>query len=161
MQTAIASLHDEPVVFLAVGDHASEEWQGRGVVRYVPRQDEATLALYYQAADVYVHAARAETFGLVIAEAMACGTPVVATAVGGIPEVVIHRQTGLLTPPGDARAFAAALCNLLADKARREAFGAAAAVSAERRFDLARMVDAYIGWYAEVLSERARNKRAL
>jgi glycosyltransferase involved in cell wall biosynthesis len=67
-----------------------------------------------------------EAFGLVALEAMAMGRPVIASAVGGLPEVVDHGETGLLTEPGDAAALAGAMRSLLQDPARREALGRAA-----------------------------------
>jgi glycosyltransferase involved in cell wall biosynthesis len=110
------------------------------------------VARYLQAADVYVHASRYETFGIAIAEAMACGTPVVATATGGIPEVVRDGADGLLVPGGDAAAMAAAIRRLLADAPLRLSLGANAAARARASFDGERMVDAYLDWFAEVLA---------
>jgi glycosyltransferase involved in cell wall biosynthesis len=73
----------------ALGENAPAEDVGGAELRFVPYQkDPETVARCYQAADVYVHAACAEVWGLTITEALACGTPVVATAVGGIPEQV-------------------------------------------------------------------------
>jgi len=159
LRAAITAVVDEPILLLAVGEEAPEERYGSAVVRFIPRQEQASLARYYQAADVFVHAARAEAFGLVIAEAMACGTPVVATAVGGIPEQVTDGETGLLVPPGDTRAFAEALRSLLANRERRRSMGRAA-VEAARRFELSRMVDAYLGWYDDVLAEEKSRRTA-
>ena len=67
-----------------------------------------------------------EAFGLAALEAMAMGRPVIASAVGGLPEVVGHGETGLLTQPGDAAELAGAMMSLLLDPARREALGRAA-----------------------------------
>ena len=74
---------------------------------------------YYQAADIYIHAAKADTFPNVVLEALACGLPVVATAVGGIPEQIDHERTGFLVPPGDAAGMAEArACNFSNARAR-------------------------------------------
>lgn len=73
----------------------------------------------------------------VILEAMACGVPVVASAISGIPEVVDHNRTGLLVPPGDTTALAAALERLLGDPAAAQTLGAAGADSVRASFDLA------------------------
>ncbi len=62
---------------------------------------------------------------MVALEAMAAGVPVVATAVGGIPECVLHERTGLLVPPGDRHALADALIELLKNAEKRRALGAA------------------------------------
>lgn len=102
--------------------------------------DAATLMAHL---DVLVLPSYAEPFGTVLAEAMAAGTPVVATTVGGLPEVVDDGVTGRLVPPGRPDALAQAVNEVLA---RREAMGAAARASA-RRFDAdayARRVEALI-----------------
>lgn len=83
-------------------------------------------------ADLFATATRYEGLGLAAAEAQDQGLPVVAFRVTGIEEVVRHDETGLLVPPGDCRAMAAALIALLDDPARRAAFSAAARPSAQR-----------------------------
>jgi D-inositol-3-phosphate glycosyltransferase len=73
------------------------------------------LPLYYTAADVCVIPSHYEPFGLVAIEAMACGTPVVASAVGGLKFTVISEETGLLVPPHDVSKFAHAIGRILTD----------------------------------------------
>jgi D-inositol-3-phosphate glycosyltransferase len=73
------------------------------------------LALYYTAADVCVIPSHYEPFGLVAIEAMACGTPVVASAVGGLKFTVVSEETGLLVPPHDVSKFAHAIGRILSD----------------------------------------------
>ena len=115
--------------------------------------DRASLARCYRAADLYLHPARAETFGLTPLEAMACGTPVVATDVGGIPEVVTHGETGLLVPVDDPTALADAVIALAADDARRSQFSAAG-VRRAAEFGIERQVDSYLTWYDEIAVPR-------
>lgn len=74
-------------------------------------------------------------------EAAACGLPLVATAVGGVPEQIVEGVTGLLVPPRDPAALADALARLLADPPLRARLGAAARADAERRFSIGRQVD--------------------
>ena len=69
---------------------------------------------------------RAESFGVAALEAQACGVPVVASRVGGLPEVVRHNETGLLVPPDNPQALAEAIAALLVDHERRAVMGAAA-----------------------------------
>lgn len=83
------------------------------------------VAAIYQASDIFALASRNESFGLVLAEAACFGLPVVATRVGGIPEVVSDGETGLLVPPDDVAAMAGALSALVADSSLRERLGAA------------------------------------
>ncbi len=87
--------------------------------------DEPTLARYYAAADAMAWPAVGEAFGMAMLEAQASALPVVAGDVGGVSAVVTQGESGLLTPPGDTAAFAAALKALVEDPARRRAFGAA------------------------------------
>lgn len=88
------------------------------LVRFVPPQPNVPAVL--RSLDVLVNASTAEPFGLTILEAQACGTPVVATASGGVPEFVRDGATGLLVPVGDERALADALQRLLSDPPLRE-----------------------------------------
>lgn len=96
-------------------------------VRLVAPQPHHMLSTYYRAADVCVVPSRSESFGLVAAEAMACGTPVVATAVGGLTTLVDDGVTGLLMPNRDPNAWAAALDGLIEHPLRLAAMSAAAA----------------------------------
>jgi glycosyltransferase involved in cell wall biosynthesis len=91
------------------------------------------------AADVYAMPSNCEPFGLVFAEAMAMGLPVIALDNGGTPEVVDHGTTGLLSPPGDQEALTANLTALLADPARRTSMGAQGRATVISRFALPRM----------------------
>ncbi len=152
LRAAIGILAERPLLFLAVGEDAPVEKIGAAEIRFVPFTTESRqLVDYYQAADLYVHAARADTFPTSVLEALACGTPVVATAVGGIPEQIRDGVTGLLTPMGDAGALAGAVSALLADPARRASMGNAAAADAAARFDRRRMVSDYLEWFARIV----------
>ena len=83
------SLPEKEILCLALGENLPQERVGRATIKFVPYQrDPGTVAEYYRAADVYIQASRAETFPNTIIEAMACGRPVVASSVGGIPEQV-------------------------------------------------------------------------
>ena len=143
-------LRDRRVLFLALGEEAPEEMMGKAIIRFIPFQRDATLvARYYQAADAYLHAARVENFPNTVLEALACGAPTVATAVGGIPEQIEHEVNGLLTPPGDADAFAAAVIRVLTDANLRRALSERAHAHADR-FGLQQQVDAYLDWYRAI-----------
>ena len=77
----------------------------------------------HKAFDVFVMSSVTEGLGTSLLDAMACGKPVVATSVGGIPEVVVDGETGFLVPPRDPEALAAAIVRLLADRGLREQDG--------------------------------------
>jgi glycosyltransferase involved in cell wall biosynthesis len=127
----------------------------RGVeMRSVPFVDEpATVATYLRAADVYVHPARAESFGLAILEAMACGTPVVASDVGGIPEVLADGAAGSLVAPDDPTALAAALAKLIGDADMRAHFSVVGAQRAAEQYPQELQRDRYLALYAELLAD--------
>jgi len=96
-------------------------------IRWVAPQPHHLLATYYRAADVCVVPSRSESFGLVALEAAACGTPVVAAAVGGLRTLVEHGETGLLVEDRQPEVFAGAVDALLADPAMARAMSEAAA----------------------------------
>lgn len=85
---------------------------------------------WMKAADVFAFASQTETQGLVVAEAMACGVPVVAVAAGGVAEAVVHGRTGLLTDP-DPGSLAEAIDRLLGDGDHRRSLGEAAGLAAQ------------------------------
>jgi alpha-maltose-1-phosphate synthase len=87
-------------------------------------------------------------------EAMAAGRPVVASRVGGIPELVADGETGLLTPPGDAGALADAITALLLDPVRRRAMGEAGRRRIRELADLEKNVDGRLAVYQEVAASR-------
>lgn len=105
--------------------------------------------------DVLVHPSLEEGFSNTLLEAMAAGKPVVATAVGGNPEAVIDGQTGLLVPPRDAGALAAATCRLLADAPERARFGANGRTRVQERFSMERMVEQYEHLYRDLVAGRS------
>ena len=102
-------------------------------VRFVGATPRAQMPLLYGAADIFVcPSTYQEPLGMVNVEAQACGTPVIASAVGGISDVVEHEVNGLLVPPGDAQALAGALLRLIHDRSLRSRLGSAARATSER-----------------------------
>jgi len=150
LQSALAEIAKTgaTVLCIALGEAAPPERVSDVEIRFVPYQkDPKKVARFYQAADLYIHPARADTFPNTILEALACGTPVVASAVGGIPEQVVEGRTGFLVPVGDARAMAERVLGLLADEGLRLRMGRQAAGDAARRFGLERMAEEYLAFY--------------
>jgi len=103
-----------------------------GRVHFVEPQPHELLSTYYRAADVCVVPSRSESFGLVALEAAACGTPVVAAAVGGLTTLVEHGRTGYLVDPAAPGEFAAAAACVLSDPLHAERLATAAVVRARR-----------------------------
>jgi glycosyltransferase involved in cell wall biosynthesis len=87
-----------------------------------------------RSADVVACVPWYEPFGIVPLEAMACGVPVVASAVGGLTDTVVNGVTGLLTPPRDSRSLARALRKVLGDASRGMAYGIAGQDRVEARY---------------------------
>jgi glycosyltransferase involved in cell wall biosynthesis len=112
-------------------------------LRLHPSVAPSEVVAWLQAADVVVVPSRREGFGLAAVEAMACGTPVIAAAAGGLPEVVRDGENGLLVPPGDPAAIARALERLLDPqlRARLAAAGPAAASAHDVRSAAAEMAE--------------------
>jgi D-inositol-3-phosphate glycosyltransferase len=143
---ALAELGDPEAVLLVVGgpsgpDGADElarlhDLVGalglRDRVRFVPPQSHADLARYYRAVDVCIVPSHSESFGLVALEAAACGTPVVAAAVGGLSSLVDDGVTGHLVDSREPDDYAAPIARLLADPAAAAVMGANAEVASRR-----------------------------
>ncbi|MFQ5880247.1 MAG: glycosyltransferase family 4 protein [Dehalococcoidia bacterium] len=120
---------------------------------FVPYQD---LPRYYQAADVFCAPNLGnESFGIVLLEAMAAGTPVVASAIEAFTALVEDGVEGLLVPPRDAEALAAALLRLLADRQRRQAMGHCGQLKAQG-YDWGRIAHQTIAYYQRVAQERGK-----
>ncbi len=173
-QTARAALELLPgrvsgtrLLYVALGDTSRDEVVEGAELRFVAgTKSEELLARYYQAADIYLHAAKEDTFPNVVIESLACGTPVVATAVGGIPEQIeslavgprlsgvdyspSHRATGVLVSPENAEEMASAVARLIVDEPLRNRLSENAASDARQRFDLESQVDTYLTWYDEL-----------
>ena len=105
-------------------------------VRFLGRVDDATLVEAYRAADLTVlpSTTRAEAFGIVLAEAMACGSPVLASEWPGVRTVVDPSQGGRLVPAGDVPALARALGEIMSDGSLRAGMGVLARTAAVERF---------------------------
>jgi len=137
--SALAALDDPTAVLVAVGgpsgpggpaelarvEALAEDLGVADRVRFVPPQPHHLLSTYYRAADVTVVPSRSESFGLVALESAACGTPVVAAAVGGLRTLVVHGETGFLVDERDPALYAARIDDILHDDdlARRLAQG--------------------------------------
>jgi glycosyltransferase involved in cell wall biosynthesis len=155
------------IVLLGRGEAAPTEREGALEVRSIPfSEDLLSVVDYYRAADVLLHAAHQDTFPNVILEALACGTPVVATGVCGIVEQVksvgpadpaggwarygAEEATGFLVPPRDPQAMAAAIEGLMCDDALRRRLSANAAQDARARFGSDRFIQDHLELYQEV-----------
>jgi phosphatidylinositol alpha-1,6-mannosyltransferase len=120
-------------------------------VHFLGHVDHSKLPAHYASAHLFVLPSRMENFPLVLLEAMAGGLPVVATAVGGVPEMVVHGETGLLIPPNDPQALAEAINSLLDDPERMEAMGAKGRQRVMERFTWDKVAERMVGYFREIL----------
>ncbi|MDQ8154852.1 MAG: glycosyltransferase [Gemmatimonadota bacterium] len=165
LERFVAKPQGSTAALLAVGGTAGMDWTSSLPIRFVGAvNDDATMAACYRAADVFVHPSRFENYPNAIMESIACGTPVVATAVGGVPEQVrvaesttVDDATGAMVPSYDAEGLAVAIEQLLTlDGASQARMRAAARADARLRFDAREMVRTYLAWYQHLSSPDAR-----
>lgn len=116
--------------------------------------ERADTAELLRGMDVFVLPSLGEGVSNTILEAMASGLPMVATDVGGNPELVCEGATGTLVPPADPERMAEALRGYLADPERRQLYGRAARAEIERRFSMEAMVNGYLQVYDRVLRKK-------
>jgi glycosyltransferase involved in cell wall biosynthesis len=126
----------------------TEAGLGRQIQLLGLRNDLASL---YSAFDVFVLSSLREGSPGVVLEAMASECPVVATAVGGVPEIIQDRRSGLLVPPGDAESLASSLAELLGNGSQRDLLAHSGRARVQDRFSLDRIADQYEELYSEIL----------
>jgi glycosyltransferase involved in cell wall biosynthesis len=147
VRAALRARESEPsLVAMIAGDGPDRQTveaaaMGDEGIRLLGHREDVGALL--QAADVFVLSSGAEAVPMAILEAMAAGLPVLATDVGGIPDVVAHGETGLLVAPGDTEGMAAALTSLAADQQMRFAMGTEGARRHRRQWHADAMIDAY------------------
>ena len=148
---------ERPAVLVMVGD-GPERTSAEQEARDLNVQDDTyflgkidVVAPLLASADLFLLPSQSESFGLSALEALSCGVPVVASRVGGIPEVVTDGVTGVLRDVGDVDGMAAASLELLGDRVRWQQMSAAAAADARRRFARDDMVARYEAFYAHTI----------
>jgi glycosyltransferase involved in cell wall biosynthesis len=136
---------------------ALQEWAASRLshcdIRFVGRQDD--VLPWYQAADLFVLPSQSEGMSNALLEAMACGLPVIATEVGGNGDVVQHGRTGLLIQPDCPQQLADVITAVLADEARRAAWGEAARRHVERCFNITHTREEYAQRYTALAPARS------
>ena len=140
---------DEPDEEFARLNGLKDELGIADVVAFLGKRSQESLPFYYASADVVVMPSRYESFGMVALEAMACGTPVVASDVGGLSFIVRNGETGFLVPEGDARAMAECLSCILHDPDLRARLGKRG-VEVARAYAWPRIADQIEARYCEV-----------
>jgi glycosyltransferase involved in cell wall biosynthesis len=133
-------------------EHLTEELELTDRVHFLGYRTDMPRVM--AALDVFVLPARYKTFGLVLLEAMATEVPVVATAAGGVPEIVRHGETGLVVPPLDPRGLATAMLTVLTNKEEARRMGRRGRRRVEEAFTTASMIDRTTELYRLLLAHR-------
>jgi glycogen synthase len=164
-----AGAPDTPAIAAEMTAAVEEARAGRPNVHWIAEMvDKPTLRQLYSHASVFVCPSVYEPFGIINLEAMACETPVVASKVGGIPEVVVDGETGVLVPidprsasevePKDpeqfARDLAAGINTLAADPAKRQAMARSARQRVEEHFSWHSIAQQTVDFYGELIARR-------
>lgn len=155
---ALQQFRGEVELDVVTGSELSAEAVLPGVTVRVHRRlqpQSPELIRLFRAADIFVLPTRGDCLPQVIAEAMACGLPVVSTAVGAIPELVRNGENGLIVQPGSPRELAAALRALVNDPQKREAMGRAGLQIARRDHDMARNNRSILAFMHELVEVRS------
>lgn len=126
-----------------------------GRVEFLGERGRGEVARLLHGCALFVLPSRSEPFGMVLTEALACRKPVVASAVGGIPEIIEHERTGVLVEPDNAGALAGALARMLDDHALRERMAAAGYERVRDRFGCDRMGREYEQLFTSLLGDKA------
>jgi glycosyltransferase involved in cell wall biosynthesis len=155
LQQALALLDHPSTYALAMGSGARDMGMlGRAQVRCLGRVDNPRFqAIVYSAADVFVVPSLAEALGQVAMEAIACGTPVIASRTGGLVDVVEPGSTGWLFEPGDRRELHNLLASIAADPERGHALRGSCRKKAETRWSMERQAQDYLRLYRDLRHE--------
>ncbi len=155
---SFVELGDIDVSFVCLGDISEPNRDSR--YRYTGYiSDPAQIAKYYQAADVLLHAASVDNFPCVVLESLACGTPVIATSVGGIPEQISDGVNGFLIQTGDSRAMADRIVHVARNTEILTQMRITAANHARTAFSLARHAEDYLNWFEALIAQHQCMKR--
>jgi len=147
-----------PAKLLLIGDgpdrssceQLSRELKLEEDVKFLGKQAELVPLL--SASDLFLMPSQSESFGLSALEAMACGVPVVSSSVGGLPELIVHGQTGYIAEIGDIERMAKYSVELLTNEAKHRLFSIAGRERAIEMFDAEKVVDQYEDYYRRVLA---------
>jgi glycosyltransferase involved in cell wall biosynthesis len=131
--------------------YRAEQLGMNGNVEFVGKQ--ANISDYMGVADVFLLPSELESFGLAALEAQACEAPVIATRIGGLPEVINDGETGFLSDVGDVEKMTADTLRLLADEDLRRSFGERGRELAVQRYSTSKIIPQYIAFYEKIVNK--------
>lgn len=160
---AFAQVHQEcpGVDLIMAGDghdrdrcqRLAAQFNVNGNLHFLGRVERGLLPALLNGCELFVLPSRKEAFGIVVLEAMAAGKAVVATRVGGVPEIVTHMKDGLLVEPDSPEELAGGIDRLLSDTDLRRRLGAQASKTARQRFSWEDVAERYLRFYQDALRE--------
>jgi len=161
MLSALVTLREEnPMLQYLVLGEGDERWRLEKLIESYGLEDNVHLlgfveqaSLYIKAADIFVLPSRTEALGYVLLEAGAAEVPVVASRVGGIPEIIEHNRNGLLIPPGGGVVFAIAISSLLSDRHKQKELAKTLYEDVHSKYSLENMVAKTSEIYTTLLHE--------
>jgi len=148
------SRFDRPVYLLALGSSGEKERIGQVEIWHLPYcSDQVKVAEIYQAADIYLHMAKIENLPIAIIESLSCGTPVIASAVGGIPEQIKDGFNGYLIPKGEEDLAVKRIQELVSNQDLYHRLSDHALDDALKRYSLTKCIDSYFDFYFEAWTD--------
>lgn len=152
------SWRGQPVIAVVLGATTPKSMPDYGMpCRYIGSiSDDETLARLYSAADVLIAPSTQENLSNMVLEALACGTPVVAFRIGGMPDMIEHKRNGYLAEPFEPADLAHGLCWTLEHESRRVALSARARAKVSEEFEASKIAQKHLELYEEILSSSPR-----
>lgn len=143
----------QAITFISIGGSESniEYFKGIKLLEIPFINDPVIISDYYRVSDIFLHATLADNYPLTIIEALSCGTPVIATEIGGIPEQIIDQKTGFLIPPKDSIKLAEKIELLINEPEFLNQMKYNAVEFSKDRFSKEHMVSEYLNYYSEII----------
>lgn len=155
---ALSKINRENIVFLNVGSSEKPDKQIEDSIEWISIpyvEDENTMAEYYAASDLFLYPSLADNCPLVVLEAMASGTPIIAFRTGGVPELITHMETGYVSEYKNVDDFLNGINLFLDNENLRKNAGSSARKTVEEHFTLDKMVDLYEQLYHSLLIKKS------
>ena len=146
--------NNKDLFFMVIGGGNKKELLNKNYLKVPYITDENLLAKYYNASDLFIYPSKADSFGIVVAEALACGLPVITFNTGGIPEIVEHMKTGYVAEHRNIDDFKKGINIFLSDSNLMEKASILGVEVVKEKFTNKLMVDKYFNLYNEVYEKR-------